>query len=263
MITTTTLRPGLLVSLKTSLAGNVSYRTQIIDENHLTDDGAAKARWETERTVADPVELEAGKVARTKVRTLICKVCSASAFGLLCPEDKAPDLEVAMIEARKVADEFNSTARLSRIGVYVITGRIAADDVEATKAIKSEVRDLFTEMQRGIKNLDVKAIRDAADKAKSLGQMLSADSKERVEIAIEAARKAAKEIRKAGEAAEIAVDEAIILRIQQQRSAFLDMDDAAPVAQPSTPAQIALDMEAVASLSVGDQGRGAPVDMED
>lgn len=233
MIASTTLRPGLLVSLKTSLVGNVTYRTTTVEAEHKTEDGAAKASWETERTVADPAELEAGKKARSRAQTIIRGVCSASAFGLLCPENKAAELEAAMVEARKVAEVFNATARLSRIAIYVITGRIAADDVEAVKAIKSEVTDLLNEMQRGMKNLDVKTIRDAADKARNLGQMLSDDAKERVAIAVEAARKAAKQIKAAGDAAEIAVDEALFTRIQQQRTAFLDLEEAQPVAQPT------------------------------
>lgn len=243
MISTTTLRPGLLVSLKTSIQGNVTYRTQTLESEHRTADGAAKASWETERTVADPVELATAKQARSKVRTLICAVCAPSEFGLLCPLEKAADLEKAMVEARAVAEAFNSTARLSRIGVYVITGTVAATDAEAIRSINSEVSDLLTTMQRGVKNLDVKVIRDAADKARGLGAMLSDDARERVKIAIEAARKAAKEIAKAGESAAIAVDEATILRISQQRVAFLDMDEAvAPVAVPQLESR-AIDIE--------------------
>ncbi len=43
----------------------------------------------------------------------------------------------------ELADEFNATARLTRLYVNVIAGRIAPDDVEAVKAINSEVRDLL------------------------------------------------------------------------------------------------------------------------
>ena len=72
-----------------------------------------------------------------------------------------------------MVDDFNRTATLSRVSVYAMIGRVAADDVEAVKAINSEVSDLLGQMQEGLKNLDVKSIRDAATKAKQIGQMLS------------------------------------------------------------------------------------------
>lgn len=229
MIATTTLRPGLLVGLKTHLKGNVSYATRIIEDEHLDDDGAARETWETERTVADPIELEAAKKARSKAAWIVRRVCANSAFGLLCPADREDDLEKAIAEAREVAAAFNAEAKLSNVTVYVMTGRVAADDVEAVKAIKSEVRDLMDEMQRGIKNLDVKVIRDAADKARSLGQMLSPQAKERVEVAIDVARKVARQIKKAGDAAEIEIDQLALDKITSQRSGFLDMEEVAAV----------------------------------
>src|SRR5262245_61966497 len=129
MLNTSTLRPGLLVSLKTTITGNVRYRKETIEGEHITTEGEQKASWNTERTISDPAEHDAAVKARTVARTAITRVCSASAFGLLCPESKAADLEQAVREARAVADRFNSTATLTRLSVYVITGRVAADDV--------------------------------------------------------------------------------------------------------------------------------------
>ncbi len=42
---TSTLRPGLLVSLKTSVTGNVVYRRKDIEPDHRTKDGVQRARW--------------------------------------------------------------------------------------------------------------------------------------------------------------------------------------------------------------------------
>ncbi len=44
-IQSTTLRPGLLVSFKTSIRGNVSYTKKTLESEHITDDGAQEARW--------------------------------------------------------------------------------------------------------------------------------------------------------------------------------------------------------------------------
>ena len=113
-----TLRPGLLVGLKTSVAGNVSYDKRVIEPEHLTEEGTQEARWETSRLVMDPVENEAAKKVRQKARALITRVCLASkGFGLLCPESLAPQLEAAITEARAMVDQFNATSTLSRVSI--------------------------------------------------------------------------------------------------------------------------------------------------
>lgn len=232
MRNTTTLRPGLLVSLKTSISGNVSYFKQEIEPDHLTRDGKRQAKWETERVISDPKEHEAATRVRSKANSLIRTVCSRSAFGLLCPEIETERLEKAIAEARTLAEEFNATARLTRVSVYVITGRIAPDDVEAVRAINSEIRDLLEDMQRGLKNLDVDAVRDAANKARNIGAMLSPDAAARVSSAIEVARSAARRIVKAGDQAASEIDRATLRRIEEARTAFLDLDSGSKVARP-------------------------------
>jgi hypothetical protein len=231
-IKTSTLRPGLLVSLKTTVHGNVTYTKKVLETEHIVEAGAEQARWETVRTVTDPKEHDSAKKARSKAAGLVRAVCAYSAFGLLCPEANADQLERAIKEARDVVEAFNETAELSRVSVYVITGRIAPDDVEAVKAINSEVRDLLADMEQGIRNVDVKAIREAASRAREIGSMLSPDAEARIRIAIDTAREAAKKIVKAGEQAAKEVDLSAIRKITESRTAFLDMDDAKAIAAP-------------------------------
>ena len=221
----TTLRPGLLVSLNTSIRGNVNYDKRDIEAEHLTGDGEKRAVWETTRVVQDPAEHDEAVKVRSKCRSLITGVCSSSSFGLLCPEALSGKLDDAIAEARDLADQFNARAKLSHIGVYVIAGRIARDDVEAVRAINSEIRDLMDSMERGLKNLDVKVVREAADKARSLGQMLSTEASAQVQNAIDAARSAARRIVKAGEAGAIEIDSRAIRAITTARTQFLDLDD--------------------------------------
>jgi len=232
---TSTLRPGLLVSLKSTVSGNVHYTRRDIVPERIKKDGTEEAKWETERVITDPVEHEAATKARQQARQAISKVCAVSAFGLLCPESKADELEAGIVEAKKIVDAFNETAKLTRVSVYAITGRIAPDDVEAVRAINSEVKELLDAMQEGVSNLNVKVIREAAAKARSVAAMLSMDAEVRVKVAIEAARKAASKIVKAGEAAAIEVDRQAIRTITEARTAFLDLgpvkDVSAPVEQ--------------------------------
>lgn len=65
--------------------------------------------------------------------------------------------------------------------------------------------------------------------------MLSPSAQASVQLAITAARDAAKQIVKAGEAAEIEIDARAIRMIREQRTAFLDLSEpveiSAPVAQ--------------------------------
>lgn len=237
-MTTQTLRPGLLISLKTEVKGNVKYKRRDIGRDYRTVDGEIIATWETERTISDPAEHDAAIKVRSKTRSLITGVCAASAFGLLCPEAKAADLQDAIAEARRLADAFNATANVTSVSVYVITGRIAPDDVEAVRAISSEVRDLLAEMSAGIENVDVKRIRAAATKAKGVGTMLSPEMQERIQVAVDAARAAAKKIVKAGETAAIEVDRLTMATLAEARTAFLDLEqDDVEVQQPEAEAR--------------------------
>ena len=243
VLSSTTLRPGLLVSLKTKVTGNVKYDKQVIEAEHVTRDGAQKARWETERTVFDPVEHERAVKAQGKARSIVTSICAKSDFGLLCPKDRAGQLEQAIAEARKVANEFNGTANLSRLSVFIVTGEVADNDVEAVRAINSEVSDLLKTMESGVKNLDAEVIRAAATKAKGLGSMLTNDAKERIQVAIDVARKAARQIVKAGTEAAQEIDTATIRKIAAQRTMFLDLDETdMAVAKPQAEAR-AIEME--------------------
>ena len=229
-----TLKPGLLVSLKTSLSGNVSYRVRDVEEAHTTTGGAMRAVWETERTTLDPAEHEEAIKVRSRCRSLITGVCSASSFGLLCPEDKEEALSAALDEAVGLADEFNRRAALTRIGVFVLVGRIAADDAEAVRAIGTEVRELIETMEQGLTRLDVETVRGAATKAKQLGAMLDEGANERLQEAISVARTACRAIVRAGEQGAAEVDRAVLDRMAQARTAFLDLEEGEEVLAPTT-----------------------------
>lgn len=232
MMNISTLRPGLLVSLHTGLRGNVSYRSREIEADHIDLDGARKAAWETHRTIEHPREHEEAVKIRGKARSLISGVCSPSSFGLLCPESSRELLTEAIADARALIDEFNANASVTRVSFSILIGRVAADDVEAIRAINGEVRDLLTAMERGLKNLDVEAVRDAANKAKALSSMLSPEAATRAQKAIDVARNAARRIVKAGEAAAVEIDEATMRTIQQSRAAFIDLEDTSEVQEP-------------------------------
>lgn len=245
------LRPGLLVSLSTRMKGNRSYVAEVIEAEHPIEDGGEQSKWETTRIIADKEEYEAAVKVRHQARNLITRVCSNSAFGLLCPESRQDELMAAVGEARKVIGDFNEEAKVTRMAVNVICGRVAQDDVEAVQAISGELRDLIEEMQNGLKSLDVKAVREACNKARSVGQMLTVDAKRKLDGAIESARAAAKDIVKAGETAAVELSEVAVATLDGARTAFLDMDfesDETEIAHPVEAAR-AVDFEPEAQPS--------------
>lgn len=234
----TTLRPGFLVSLKTSITGNVKYKKETIEAATLNvETGEQKAKWETERTVRNAAEQEAAAKVRNKARSLISGPCSLSEFGLLCPDGRKDELDGIIAEARELAVEFNKTATTTHIAINVLTGKIAPDDAMAIKAINSEVTDLLDTMKAGLEKLDVKAIREAAGRAKQLGQMLNMDAQVKIQFAVDAVRKTAKKIAEAGEQTSIAVDKQTLQTLAEARTAFLDLDQAGEIGAPAAQAR--------------------------
>jgi hypothetical protein len=228
----TTIMPGRIVVLRTSVTGNVKYSKTIIQPETATDDGGEEAKWETERRVQNAAEQKEASAIRSQMRFMIATLCSQTSFGLLLPEAKFEQLKEATDKARAKADEFNERATVTRINFAVVAGRVAADDVEAVRAINAEVRELMQQMESGLAELDVKKVREAADKAKNLGSMLTPEMGERVEEAIKVARTAATAMRKAAEVGAAEIDLQSIRKITEARTQFLDISDATEVAAP-------------------------------
>jgi len=232
---TRTLRPGYLVSLRTTIQGGPKYQHSPIE--HITgENGVDVAKWDTVRQIEDKEEYEAAIKVRSQCRGAVIRTCATSDFGLLCPVGKADQLLAGIAEASVLAKAFNETAKTCRVNVYVITGRIADNDQEAMRAIGAEVRGLLSDMQCGIRDADVKAIRDAADKARQLGAVLDDNASAVVNTAIEQAREAAREIvkrvGKAGEQAAVVISQIRTDAIENARFSFLDLDEGQSTSVP-------------------------------
>jgi hypothetical protein len=220
-----TLRPGLLVALKTSVTGNRMTDTTILE---LTP---SRRHSETVSTIEDPEEHARAMQTRGKVRSIIRSVCAQSAFGFLCPLERKDRLDAALAEANKVVAEFNASSKLSRVWYGVMIGEVAANDFQAIRAINSEVRDLINEMGAGITSNDAAAARDAAQRAQQVAQMLQAEAQALVDEAVEATRKAARAIVKSDkdktpEKLDVANETiaASVKVLEAKRGAFLDFD---------------------------------------
>jgi hypothetical protein len=243
---TSTIRPGLLVSLKTSVTGGAEYVVRDVEAEHVGEDGVLRARWETEKVIVAPDEYKATQAARSRARLAIRKVCSVTSFGMLCPDDSVNGglLDGAVAEARRIVEEHNATTQVTKVHLYVIAGRVLQDDVEAARAINAEVRGLLSAMEEGIRKFDPTAVRDAAARAKDIGRMLSPAAADKIKDAVVAARAAARGIVKAGEQVAKEIDLDAIKRITESRTIFLDVEPVAEVVAPAVEGR-ALDLEPV------------------
>lgn len=227
MLESTTIRPGVLVSLKTQLKGGVSYKTT---EETVEREGVAEHKsWRTDRHVEDVRELKAATEVRNKAGNMIRNACIRTPFGLLCPLSEKDQLIRRIREARAVTEEHNKDARFTRVDVYVLMGDIASNDREAAKALLSDVRSTIEQMQGGITEVDVQKIREAAKRAKELGRMLTDQQSSIVGGAVKAAREAArlllKRVENGSETAEAVLKEVNLGPINNVRFLHLDIDD--------------------------------------
>lgn len=249
------IKPGIMVACSTRLRGGVEYRRRDLDRAQL---GATeKIRWETERTIVDAEEYERATRVRALARNRIAGACWQTAFGLICPQDREGDLDAAVSEARSAAQAFNGTAQHSEISVYVLKGRIAQTDEEATTAIQAESADLLDQLERAIKAADPAAIRDVCTRSRQINELAEGEAAEAVAAAIKEARAVAraivKRVEKAGEEASTVLAEVGadgLAAINTARFAML-LPDAPPTAEAAPEEQLtAVDTSRFTGLEV-------------
>jgi hypothetical protein len=240
------LRPAILVVLRTTIDGAVQYRRLDIDRDH-DEEGARVAKWETTRRIENPEEYAEAVKVRSAIRNKVAGACAVtSAFGLMCPLDRAQELEEALRESRQILNDFNATAKNCRVTMAALRGEVAATDSEAIAAISNEVARMVREMERGIKLADPKRIREAADEAKALGAVLSDSARGKVTAAVDEARKAAREIvkrvQKGAEKAAVVVRSLETEALRAASRTFLDLDESGP-AETIAPVGASLDLD--------------------
>lgn len=231
-MSTITLKPGLLVSLKTSLRGGITYERVDLEKSGGTEDSPKVEKWNTTKVTIDPVEAERAVKVRGKLRSLISGVCVPSNFGLLCPVAKEAELIEAIKESREMAALANAGFVNTRVAVFVMVGRIAESDAEAARAVASELRDLFDEMESAITDGDVVRMRAAANKARPIVKMLDNGAAGKATAAIAEVRETATEITKRltkQESIATYLTEVKLRALPEAREAFLDLDDDKPM----------------------------------
>lgn len=227
MAATQLLRPGFLVMLRTSLQGGVTYERQEIQADHKEGD-ARVAEWNTRREIEDAAEHERAKEACSAARSMIVRQCrQTSRFGLMCAIEKEDELREAIDEAQRIVNAHNASARITRVELTAIIGRVAQSDEQAAQQIGAEVRALIDRMERGVKAADPEAIRAAANEARMLAGALTDEAAAKVSAAIKEVRSIAtaivKRVEKAGERAADVLADVQTTRLEAARFAVLDI----------------------------------------
>lgn len=228
------IKPGILVDLSTFVRGAVTYTHD--ETENKREDGKHVRKWKGEVIIDDPEENDRAKSVRGDMRGLILACCSRSPLGtLICDFAREEELDGAYAEAKKLADKFNETAALTNVSILVIKGRLMTDDDETVRELSKTMQELIAEMDDGVRALDEKAIRKAANDAAAMAGMLDPKAEEFASEAIKQARKMArvitKRIKKNGEAANVVMADMQRGSIEAARVAFLDLDDQGAVAE--------------------------------
>jgi hypothetical protein len=239
---TVTLKPGLLVSVRTRHQGGVKNdRVDLTADASVVSDKAEVSRWETTKIVDDVEEFDRASKVAGKCGSLIRAICAYSEFGYLCRADREAELDEAIADARRRAEEFNASAKTTRVSVFALKGRIAESDAEAAKAVSADLLALIEGMQTGVQTMNVKDIREAAAKAKKLVTMVDEATAKLVKDAVDEARDIATELRKKLDNGASGVAEATeyvqsvdLKALAGARAVFLDLEE--PVGRAVAPA---------------------------
>ena len=194
-MTTQLLRPGLMIALQSRCKGGVEYELE--ESETLMEGEKLTQKRKSTKTVFDLEEHERAVKIRGKALYEIRKCCVKTPFSLLCPNEREAELDVGVEKAQTMVREFNSTSTHTKISLYVMKAILMGNDEETVRGVAAEMRQLLSEMSAAVEKLDPEAIRETIQKANELSQMFQENEKEKVSLAIELARSAAREITKA------------------------------------------------------------------
>ncbi len=233
----TPIRPGLLISLSTSVKprhADAIKSTRELIESRTLPDGSLYERWKKTKTILDPKEWKRAGQARLRVRALVKAACAQTAFGFICPAEEQEQLDANLRQADREVAEFNRTSQHYEVRWQYLAGEIKADDAEAVRAIREQVGGILEDLESATKAGDVESIRDLCGQAQQMERLLEQKSTARGQVgrAVEAGRKIAravvKQVQKAGEKIEGVLTEEQRSPISLARFAFVqrvDLDD--------------------------------------
>ena len=219
------LVPGLLFVLATKVTGGVHYQKRDLDPGEEADpviDGDTGAplsasggektvttKWETTKTIDDAEEFDRATKIRSECRTLIMSALVQTPFGFsICPMDQEPALDERIAQAKAKAAIFNSGAVHTRIDIFPNRGVMAQTKAEAVEAVQVQCATLLKDLNAAISAGEVSTIRELSGKLTQMGKLQEKQSSARgaLDRAVAAARKIARDVKRAAVAGERVAD---------------------------------------------------------
>ena len=225
---TALLKPGRMVSLRSTVRGGVEYdredlptacdcaladgpRAEVRGPDHATScpmgEGEAVKAWKTVRRIKDPVEWKRAKAVRGRAVAKVWHACVFTEFGLVLPDDRRAKFEEILTEQRQLVHEHNKTTQHTHVTLRVLRSRLERDE-ETETSLAAEVDEVVEDMEACAAASDVDGARKTALKAQKLTAIFSSDVAARVMEKVKAARDAATAAAKAArDAAKPKVDD--------------------------------------------------------
>jgi hypothetical protein len=214
------IQAGLALDLTVRVTGGIEYKRRTI-KSEWREGGAKVEEWETEKITRNPEEHAKAVKVRADVRNSITRLCARTPIGdlLLVPPDQEDKIRIALDAASAMIDAHNSKATHHYVVLGCVPSRLVPDDRWTLRSISGEIMATLGMMEAGIAGANVERIREASDSACKILPMLTPAASKAIGLAIEEARRAAREItRRIIKGNEDPID--VIPEIQERSSAI-------------------------------------------
>lgn len=191
------LVPCLLLAVNVSRTGGESYQRE--DELHLEaqKDGEVRTQWTTRKTVDDEKELAEANSLQGKAKRAAGKLGRHTPVGIVVAASKRQAVEDYRDEWRAEFDEFNATAKHSRVDFSCMVFAIRGDNVQELEQVLDELRRGLDDLEKAYSTADPGSMRDVVRRMQGFTDLLPERVATTMELAVKSAQKRARNISKA------------------------------------------------------------------
>jgi hypothetical protein len=244
--TVVSLEGNLFVYEIAKRLGGVSYRQR---DKVVTAETAVRleAEWKGEKTVYNKDELKMGSNILARCSRAVAEECYPSALGMICPIDRESALQEIVDRCRTEVRDFNAKSVFTKLEYQILIFKFSQDQASlSADLILNDIQATFADLKDAIEKMDYKQIRDTLVRFRGLEKVLPAGTAEKLESAVEQARKIARDIKrrveKKGEQIEEIRTEISTNEIDLARIAFLETEE--------SPAEKAEELDSVNARSI-------------
>ncbi len=158
-ITTTDLRPCLLVNLDCSRRGGQHY-TRANERVIPTEDGSEKSEWETEKTIDNPDEFAEATSLQGKAKRAFAKLGRHTPGGIVVNRDKQDEVNALIEEWNASFDEFNTRATTTEVNFWVWVFDVTGENVSNLQVLIDQLADYLESLEQAVRGVEPAEIRD-------------------------------------------------------------------------------------------------------